>query len=317
MIFDEKVIDIRIDYLFCFAMLKRTILIANPAYVSTKLEQLIIQPRNSPNAHQVPIEDIAVVLLEHPEITISQAVIVKLITNNVAIIHCDAKHMPVGLVMPLESNTLQSARFSAQILASVPLKKQLWQQTIVSKIQNQATLLSLLGKDPKALHFKAQQVKSGDTSNQEGQAAKIYWSAIFSPIVFQRERFGYPPNNLLNYGYAILRAAVARALVGSGLLPTLGIHHHNKYNAFCLADDIMEPYRPFVDLIVAKIVDKDEMGQYELTTKTKSDLLGVLTADVQLNKQTSPLMVALSHTTASLVRCFEGEAKEICYPKLG
>jgi CRISP-associated protein Cas1 len=174
--------------------------------------------------------------------------------------------------------------------------------------------LEALDKNALALHYKAKQVKSGDSSNEEGQAARHYWSEVFAPVQFQRERFGYPPNNLLNYGYAILRAAVARALVGSGLLPTLGIHHHNRYNAFCLADDVIEPFRPFVDLIVAKIVTQSENGDYTLTTEYKKLLLGVLTTDIELNGQRSPLMVGLSQTTTSLVRCYEGESKEILYP---
>ena len=296
-------------------MLKRTLLFTNPVYLSTKSEQLCIQTKERQIIEPIPIEDIGVLMLENAEISVSQNAINKLLANNVAVIYCNEKHYPAGMLLPLEANTLQSERFSAQISASLPLKKQLWQQTIIAKIKNQALLLEYRGKNALPLYYKAKHVKSDDTTNEEGQAARHYWSEVFLPVYVVRERFGYPPNNLLNYGYAVLRAAVARALVGSGLLPTLGIHHHNRYNAFCLADDIIEPYRPWVDWLVGDIVANDEFGEYELTTQNKKILLGVLTADVEINGQRSPLLVALSQTTASLVRCFEGESKEIIYPK--
>jgi CRISPR-associated protein Cas1 len=253
--------------------------------------------------------------MEHPEGMMSQGAVSKLLANNSAVIYCDDQHLPVGMLLPLDGNTLQQQRFSAQISASIPLKKQLWQQTIIAKIKNQAILLDQSGKYSLPMWYKAKHVKTDDSSNEEAQAARHYWSEIFSPIQFTRERYGFNPNNLLNYGYAILRASVARALVGSGLLPTFGIHHHNKYNAFCLADDIMEPYRPFVDWIVLGIVQTDEMGNYDLDKEAKKKLLSLLTVDVEINGHRSPLMLALSQTTASLVRCFEGECKEIVYPK--
>lgn len=296
-------------------MLKKTLLFSSAVYISTKYEQLIIQLKGSDQTQQVAIEDIGVLVMEHPEAMMSQGAVYKLLANNSAVIYCDKNHMPAGMLLPIDGNTLQQERFTAQISASIPLKKQLWQQTIIVKIKNQAILLDQSGKYSLPLHYKAKQVKSDDITNEEAQAARHYWSEIFSPIRFTRERFGHNPNNLLNYGYAILRASVARALVGSGLLPTLGIHHHNKYNAFCLADDIMEPYRPFVDWLVLDLVLKDEMGNYELDKEAKKKLLSVLTMDVEINGHRSPLMNALSQTTASLVRCFEGESKEIIYPK--
>jgi CRISP-associated protein Cas1 len=296
-------------------MIKKTLLFSNAVYISTKHEQLLIQPKGSDETHRVPIEDVGVLVMEHPEGMMSQGATYKLLANNVAVVYCDAQHLPAGMLLPLDGNTLQHDRFEAQISAGVALKKQLWQQTIIVKIKNQAILLDQSGKYSLPLHYKAKQVKSDDATNEEAQAARHYWSEIFSPIRFTRERFGHNPNNLLNYGYAILRAAVARALVGSGLLPTLGIHHHNKYNAFCLADDIMEPYRPFVDWIVLDIVRNDEMGNYELDKEAKKKLLNMLTMDVEINGHRSPLLVALSQTSASLVRCFTGESKEIIYPK--
>jgi CRISP-associated protein Cas1 len=296
-------------------MIKRTLLFSSAVYISTRHEQLIIQTKGSDESHQVPIEDVGVLVMEHPEGMISQGAVSKLLANNSAVIYCDAQHLPAGMLLPLDGNTLQQQRFAAQINATIPLKKQLWQQTIIAKIRNQAILLDQSAKYSLPLWYKMKNVKSDDVTNEEAQAARHYWSEIFSPIKFTRERYGFNPNNLLNYGYAILRASVARALVGSGLLPTFGIHHHNKYNAFCLADDIMEPYRPFVDWIVLGIVKEDEMGEYDLDKEAKRKLLSLLTVDVEINGHRSPLMLALSQTTASLVRCFEGDSKEIIYPK--
>ena len=241
-------------------MIKRTLYFGNPAYLSLRYEQMVIKlPEVVKNetlsdsfkeeaVRTIPIEDIGVVLLDHKQITITQGLLEKLLENNCALITCDNSHLPVGLMLPLCGNTTQSERFSNQIEASLPLKKQLWQQTIMAKISNQATLLqNRRGAEVGNMRKWATDVKSGDSENLEARAAAYYWKNIFPSIPhFIRGREGDPPNNLLNYGYAILRAVVARALVSSGLLPTLGIHHHNKYNAYCLADDIMEPYRPYV-----------------------------------------------------------------------
>jgi CRISPR-associated protein Cas1 len=312
----------RWNFFFCYlkflltAMIKRTLLFSSAVYVSTRNEQLIIQPKDDPkNQQQVPIEDVGVVLMEHPEGMMSQGAVCKLLANNAALIYCDKNHLPAGMLLPIEGNSLQQERFMAQIGASLPLKKQLWQQTIIAKIKNQGLVLEAQSRNALPMWNKMKQVKTDDSSNEEAQAARHYWSEVFEHMYFVRERHGLPPNNLLNYGYAVLRAATARALVGSGLLPTLGIHHHNKYNAFCLADDIMEPYRPFVDWLVLDIIKKDEMGYFDLDTKTKRILLSQLTMDVEINGHRSPLLLALSQTTASLVRCFEGETKEIIYPR--
>jgi CRISPR-associated protein Cas1 len=223
--------------------------------------------------------------------------------------------MPAGLLLPLEANTLQQERFQAQIEASIPLKKQLWQQTIHAKILNQAHLLQACRQPGvKNMLAWAENVKSGDSENLEARAAAYYWDNLFPAIKeFRRGREGIPPNNLLNYGYAILRAIVARALVASGLLPTFGIHHHNRYNAYCLADDVMEPYRPFVDKIVVEITDSGEKFD-ELTKELKVRLLGVPVTDVIVNGQRSPLMIAVGQTTASLAKCFLGESRKMIYP---
>ena len=309
-------------------MIKRTLCFSNPAYLSLKNAQLVIKlPEvekadvveliKAEAARTIPIEDIGVVVLDNRQITITQGVVEALLENNCAIITCDNAHLPVGLMLPLCGNTTQSERFRLQIDASLPLKKQLWQQTVQCKIRNQAAVLqNTRNAIVKNMLAWAGEVKSGDSDNLEGRAAAYYWRNLFPDILgFTRDRDGIPPNNLLNYGYAILRAVVARALVGSGLLPTLGIHHHNRYNAYCLADDIMEPYRPYVDALVCRLVSDGHITE-ELTTELKRELLQIPTLDVVINGKRSPLMVAVGQTTASLYRCFSGEQRKIAYPEM-
>ncbi len=295
-------------------MIKRTLYFGNPAYLKTKDEQLVFESTDTGELKSLPIEDIGVLIIDHQQITITQALLAKLLANNVAFITCDNSHHPTGLMLNLDGNTLQSAKFTAQIEATVPLKKQLWQQTVSNKILNQATVLDTEKIPTKNLRNWAAEVKSGDSENHEAMAAAYYWKHIFPEFLhFKRDRFGLPPNNLLNYGYAILRAIVARSLVASGLLPTLGIFHKNQYNAYCLADDIMEPYRPFVDKVVVDIVRMN--GNFlELTPSMKKDLLNIPAMDVLINEEKSPLMVAVQKTTASLVKCFEGKQRKITYP---
>ena len=225
--------------------------------------------------------------------------------------------MPTGLILTLSGNTTQNERFRHQIEASLPLKKQLWQQTIKTKIENQAAILKkCTGKEVRCMNKWANDVKSGDSENQEARAAAYYWKNLFPIEGFTRDRDSIPPNNLLNYGYAILRAVVARSLVASGLLPTLGIHHHNRYNAYCLADDIMEPYRPYVDELVYHIITG--RSNYEILDKDiKSQLLTIPTLDVVIAGKRSPLMVSVSQTTASLYKCFSGELRKIAFPEIG
>ncbi|MEI6141702.1 MAG: type II CRISPR-associated endonuclease Cas1 [Mariniphaga sp.] len=303
-------------------MIKRTLYFGNPAYLRFKDEQLVINlPETSilPEKDRVitiPIEDIGVVILENLQITITHQLVSALLKNNVAIITCDERHMPIGLLMPLEGNTTQSERFIHQVNASEPLRKQLWQQTIRQKILNQAAVLKQEGRKIENMKYWADQVKSGDTENHEGRSAAYYWGELFdSSLDFRRDPEGFAPNNLLNYGYAILRATVARSLVASGLLPTLGIHHHNRYNAYCLADDIMEPYRPYVDQLVLKILEMGEMPD-ELTKEHKAKLLQIPVLDVNINSRRSPLMLAVQQTTASLAKCFLGELRKIEYPEM-
>lgn len=297
-------------------MIKRTLYFGNPAYLKTKNEQLVIEMEETGEVKTAPIEDIGLVILDHQQITITQSVIAKLLANNSALVTCDHTHHPTGLMQNLEGNSLQSQKFQAQLSATEPLKKQLWQQTVMAKIRNQAALLAMQKVENKILLVYMKEVKSGDTDNQEARAAAYYWKRLFPDFLeFRRERFGPPPNNLLNYGYVILRAMVARSLVSSGLLPTLGIHHRNQYNAYCLADDIMEPYRPFVDKVVCNIIRMN--GKFlEISPAMKKELLLIPALDVEIEGQKSPLMNAIARTTASLAKCYEGKSRKILYPDL-
>ena len=308
-------------------MIKKTLYFGNPAYLSLSNRQLVIKlpeveknpdfPESFKKAATttIPIEDIGVVILDHRQITITQALIAALLDNTVALITCNDKRMPTGMLLPLQGNNTQSERFRSQIEASLPLKKQLWQQTVRAKIENQATLLERqTGREAKNLRRMAAEVKSGDSDKCEAKAAAYYWKNIFPSLpFFVRGQEESPPNNLLNYGYAILRAVVARALVASGLLPVYGIFHHNKYNDYCLADDIMEPYRPFVDQMVADMVVSGENIE-DLTIDLKRKLLQIPVIDVKMGDKRSPLMIAVAQTTASLAKCFNGECRRISYP---
>lgn len=302
-------------------MIKRTLCFTNPAYLSLKNEQLVVKMPQADGEQQekvatIPVEDIGVVVLENRQITITSGLMDALLENNCALITCDSKSLPVGLMLPLCGNTTQSERFRHQIEASLPLKKQLWQQTVQAKISNQATVLeNCTDAETACMNIWAKDVKSGDGENLEGRAAAYYWKKLFGYIEdFSRDREGVPPNNLLNYGYAILRAVVARALVSSGMLPTLGIHHHNRYNAYCLADDIMEPYRPYVDELVFNLIKDKGLPEDGLTKEWKVELLKVPVLDVVISGKRSPLMIAAAQTTASLYKCYSGEIRKIVYP---
>jgi CRISP-associated protein Cas1 len=298
-------------------MLKRTLYFANPYYLSTRNEQLVVQQKEKNDATKertMPIEDIGFLVIDHPQVSISHVATQKLVANNVAVIYCDEKHLPTAMLIPFEAHQTQNERFRQQIEITEPLRKQLWQQTIIAKIENQATVLEHFKGDSGGLRRMSKQVMSGDSTNREGVAARYYWSQLFNDYVpdFQRDRYGVYPNALLNYGYAILRAAMARALAGTGLNCTLGINHHNRYNAFCLADDMMEPYRPFVDRQVAEMVCIESPDfPSELSTAHKQKLLGILAADTNFGEMTSPLMISLHRTAVSLQKCFAGEVRKL------
>ncbi|MFD1552469.1 type II CRISPR-associated endonuclease Cas1 [Putridiphycobacter roseus] len=295
-------------------MIKRTIYIGTPAYLSIKHQQMVIRDVESDAIKgKIPIEDIGLLMLDHWQITITHLLIIKLQGNNTCIISCDEQHLPFAAMLPFTGHTEHSERLKYQINASEPLKKQLWKQTVEAKISQQMLLLKKIGQPYEKMVEYMFAIKSGDTTNMEGKAAQFYWKHIFNN--FTRLPDGESPNNALNYGYAILRAMVARALVSSGLNTTLGIFHRNKYNAYCLADDIMEPYRPYVDALVLEIL-KTEPIPAELTTQLKAKLLSIATVDVQIMQKTRPMMVAITSTTASFVKCLMGESRLIAYPIL-
>lgn len=297
-------------------MIKRTLYFGNPCYLKKKQDQLVIEYKELENK-SVPIEDIGMIVLDDQQITISTALIMALMENNAAVLTNNWQHLPEGLLLPMSEHHAFTEKVRYQFEASEPLRKNLWQQTVKAKIKNQAELLKIQGISVDNMIRWADSVRSGDTANYEARAAAYYWNNLFvENESFRRGRYGDPPNNLLNYGYAILRGVIARSLVASGMMTFYGIHHKNKYNPYCLADDIMEPYRPYVDMIVLEILN-EEVDYSELTPDLKRRLLKIPAMDVKIDEQKSPLMVGAQRTTASLMQCFEGVTRKIIYPTVG
>lgn len=294
-------------------MLKRALFFSTPYCLNLRNGQMVIHTREAPDIQKsVPIEDIGFVILEEQQCSITLPLLNALSDNNVAVIFCDENRMPNAMLMNLDSNRTQGESYRTQIEASEPLKKGLWKQIVEAKIRNQAALLRKLGRDGDKLKPYYMHVKSADADNREGIAAKIYWSELFGAD-FIRSREGLPPNNLLNYGYTILRAAVTRSIMGSGLFPAFGIFHRNRYNAFPLADDLMEPYRPFVDELVYNLYLQ---GNKQLNKEVKGQLLRILFMDTRFDKVMRPLDVGLTFTSSSLVKCLAVTQKKIVYPIL-
>ena len=310
-------------------MIKRSLYFGNPAYLSLKLRQLVIRKPEvkgdmpdfddvesfSDVVKTIPIEDIGLVVLDCSQITVTEGLLEALLENNCAVVTCDKMHLPVGLLLPLYGNKVQTERYAEQIAASLPLKKQLWQQTVQCKIRNQAAMLKYVtGVEARNMLIWADSVKSGDADNLEGRAAAFYWKTLF----VDNPRFTRGDedivNVMLNYGYAIVRAIVARALVGAGLIPTLGIHHHNRYDAYCLADDVMEPYRPYVDKLVVEIVEEGIPVTFDIDVKRR--LLEIPVREVIIDDVRRPLMLAVSQTANSLRKCFSGELRKLVYPAM-
>ena len=292
-------------------MLKQTLFFSNPCRLSLRLKQLVIERDDLPQPVTRPIEDLSVVIIENQQVIVTVPLLNELANNNVAVIFCDSKYMPSVQLMPLNANATQQESYKYQLNATLPAKKNIWRDIIEAKIRNQALLLESFGKNASSLKPLYMNVKSGDTDNHEGVAARLYWKALFGDEFF-RDRYGEAPNSLLNYGYTILRAATARALVGSGLNLAFGIFHRNRYNAFPLADDVMEPYRPFVDDIVFRMVQNNP--ETILDKATKAELINVVYRDVVLNEQKHPLQVAPTSTAASLLRVYKGEDKHLSLP---
>lgn len=294
-------------------MIKKTIYFGNPAKLSKKDSQLAVDIQDE-GIRTIPIEDIGMVVLDHYQIVVSTALLTALTENNVAILTCNSSHLPEGLLLPMASHHAFTEKVRFQVESSEPLRKNMWQQTVIAKIRNQASVLINQGVKAENMLYWSEKVKSGDPENLEARAAAYYWDNVFTNSDgFRRGRFGEPPNNLLNYGYAILRAVIARSLVASGLMTFMGIHHKNKYNPYCLADDIMEPYRPYVDQLVLNILEFESEID-ELTPALKRKLLVVPSLDVKIDDQYSPLMIAAQRTSASVMRCYEGEQRKILYP---
>lgn len=292
-------------------MLKRTLVFTSPMILSLKNQQLVIAYKDSPDDKQTaPIEDVGVVLLENQQTCITLPLLNALAENDVQVVICNSKGMPSAMMQSMNSNNLQGETLRTQIACGEVLKKQLWKQIVESKIKNQASLLNGIGENGSILKPYYANVRSGDVDNREGIAARIYFQHLFGDG-FIRDRDEPGINTMLNYGYSILRAATCRAIVSSGLLPAIGIHHHNRSNAYPLADDLMEPYRPFVDGIVYDLALR---GEVELTKSTKSDLISVLYTDTMFERVKRPLSVGLSMTTASVVKCLSKELNTISLP---
>lgn len=294
-------------------MLKRTLVFSNPMILSLKNLQLVIAYKDTPDEKRtIPIEDIGVVLLENQQTTITLPLLNALTESEVQVIICNSKGMPSAMIQSMNSNNLQGETLRNQIACGEVLKKQLWKQVVEAKIKNQASLLNSVGEDGNVLKPFYSNVRSGDVDNREGIAARIYFQHLFGDS-FIRDRDEQGINVLLNYGYSILRAATSRAIVSSGLLPAIGIYHHNRSNAYPLADDLMEPFRPFVDGVV---YDLAMHSKTELTKEVKAELISVLYADTIFEKVKRPLSVGLSMTTASMVKCLSKDLNSLSLPAL-
>lgn len=302
-------------------MIKKTVEIsAEPAHVTVRHRQLTLE-RDGKTVGSLPCEDLGMVLVDHPGTTYTHAALNALLESDAAVVICGRNHLPHGLLLPFSDHTQVVSRLHDQIEASKPLKKRLWQQIVKAKILAQADNLDESSPQYRKLRTLAREVRSGDAGNREAQASKIYWSVWLDPIEesesvsaerFRRQRHGVAPNNLLNYGYAVIRAAVARSLVSSGLHPALGIHHHNRSNPYCLADDMMEPFRPLVDRVVRELYWN---GDTELDRVSKTALLELLTEEVEFEGKSGPFMVQLHSLTASLARCLTGEQEQLEIPR--
>lgn len=294
-------------------MIKKTIYISKPCSVHLKNCQMEVTDKESGEIRTVPIEDIGIVVVENQRAVFTVPVLNALSDNNTTVVFCNERMMPNSILLPFEGNTVQSEIYKLQMGASEPLKKQLWKQIVEAKIRNQAALLDSRGQDGTILKPLYSNVKSGDSSNREGLAARIYWGMVFGETFIRDQDGGDGLNAMLNYGYSILRAAMARAIVGSGLSLSYGLFHKNRYNAFPLADDLMEPFRPYVDSVVIGLWNN---GVCELNKDSKVALLSVLTCDVVMDNVMRPLELGLSFTTASLVKCYKGEERNLMLPRL-
>lgn len=284
-------------------MIKRTVEISSgPARLSVARRQLVIEKGDEPHA-TIPIEDIGVVIIDHPAVTYTHAVFTELMEAGAAVVLCSRDHQPAGVFLPIDAHSTQTERHHRQIEASLPFKKQAWARIVRAKIGRQADVIKEVAGKDEGLSALSTRVRSGDPENLEAQAAQRYWKALFGPD-FRRDRDAIGANRALNYGYAIIRAAMGRAIVGSGLIPSLGLHHHNRSNPFCLADDLMEPYRPFIDMKVSELV-RTGHALAELDRTAKAVLLSVFNETIEIGDRRTPIGLAIHQTTASLARGYE------------
>lgn len=292
-----------------------------PAKLRVRYSQLVIE-REHTEAVSLPLAEVAVVLVSHPQASLTQAVLAGVAAAGGALVACDRASLPVGMMLPLNGHHVQAARFAAQARAPLPVRKRLWKQIVRAKVRAQgAVLAELVGAD-RGLPALAARVGSGDPANVEARAARRYWAALFGDG-FRRKRQRADENLLLNYGYAVLRAIVGRAVCAAGLHPSLGVHHHHRGNAFCLADDLMEPFRPIVDRAVVRSIrdgtiraggEEDGRPRYELSPSVKRALIAPLVGRVVLDGRQSTLFAAASAAAASLAAVFLGQADRLTLP---
>jgi len=282
--------------------------------LSVRNSQLVVEGPEGERA--IPCEDVGLLVVDHPGTVYTHGVFTALVEAGAAVVLCGRDHLPGGMFLPVSGHSVQTQRWAEQLAAKEPVKKQMWRQLVQAKIRHQAKVLGYESETGKQLLEMAKEVRSGDAGNLESQASRKYWPAYLSGVNFRRRRDGAAPNGMLNYGYTVVRSAIARALCGAGLLVSLGVHHRNKYNAFCLADDVLEPFRGYVDAAVLEIWEEKSEEEEEVTQEVKARLLSVLYQSVTIGGFTGPLMVGLHRTAASAVRCFTGEQKEMDLPEL-
>jgi CRISPR-associated protein Cas1 len=291
-------------------MIKRLVEVSSgPTHLSLRLNQLVLT-RAGETIAVVPIEDLGVLVVDHPACSYTHSALTALAENNVAVVVCGRNHHPACMLIPAEGHSTQAEAIAAQAAASEATRNRLWKQIVRAKINAQAELLERLRIEAGALREMTRRVRTGDPENLEAQAARRYWSVVMGPG-FRRDRDGSPPNGLLNYGYMVLRAATARAICGAGLCPSLGLYHRNRYNAFALADDLMEPLRPIVDAAVRRLWDQ---GEGELSKPVRAELLGVLARPVLWKDESSPLLIALARYAASIREVLAGRLKRPYIP---
>ena len=293
---------------------KRVVDVSSDARLSLTRGQMVIRRPDEPDA-LVPVEDLGVLILDNPALTCSQRLLSACAENGAAVLVCDSRHLPSAILSPVAGNSLHTRILSEQISASVPAKKRIWREIVREKIRRQADVYArATGRNPNELARMAGKVRSGDPDNVESQAARFYWPALFGRH-FRRNVGAAGINSLLNYGYAILRAATARAIAGAGLHPALGVHHRNQYDPFCLADDLMEPLRPLVDWRVWQITRESSGDTPEITPETKRALLEFLYVSCDFSGMRMPLMSAMHHYAAGLRRALAGEQKKLSFPR--